>query len=125
MRMTLQRAIDLCDSLRPNRYDDGVKKGWLSQLDGRVKEEILDTHEHPAEIPFPGYDENTPGETHLLVQGTHEDIYVKWLMSQVDFHDGEPERYNNSAALFNAAWQELERCVHRALLPLQPAKITF
>lgn len=43
--MTIIEAINKIDSLKPNAYTQTDKIRWLSLLDGRVKEEVIDTHE--------------------------------------------------------------------------------
>lgn len=43
--MTINEAIQAVDSLKPNGYSELEKIGWLSELDGTIKAEIIDTHE--------------------------------------------------------------------------------
>ena len=43
--MTIQEAINKIDTLKPNSYSNADKIAWLSNLDGIIKEEIIDTHE--------------------------------------------------------------------------------
>ena len=121
--MTIQRAIQTCDDLKPNKYGEDAKLAWLSALEGRIVAELLAGHEGFEDVNFAGYDENTPGGTELLIQGVHEDIYVKWLMCQVDFHNAEPARYNNSVAMYNYAWVDLANWVNRTYRPRQGAGI--
>ena len=123
MKMTIRRAIETCDRLKPNMYDEDVKLAWLSALEGRIVTELLDKHRGCEGVDFTGYDENTPDGTELLIQGPYEDIYVKWLMCQVDFHNAEAARYNNSAAMYNTAWVDLANWVNRTYRPKQGARI--
>lgn len=46
--MTIDEAIELCDRMKPNHYEKEDKLRWLSELDGRIRIEILDTHEGGA-----------------------------------------------------------------------------
>ena len=43
--MTLIEAINRIDNLKQNGYSREEKIGWLSTLDGIIKEQIIDTHE--------------------------------------------------------------------------------
>lgn len=45
--MTIQDALTVADTMRPNRIDDEQKIMWLSQLDGKVWNETISTHEMP------------------------------------------------------------------------------
>ena len=62
--MTLDEALAVCDRAKPNQYSRSEKIRWLSDADGLVQREILDYVEPGT---FSGYDEETPGETVLLV----------------------------------------------------------
>ena len=132
--MTIDEAIERCDRMKPNAYSRADKIRWLSELDGRVMRDIVQTHEgkqpetgetdtvvgeapqdketegghKPGEAGtwFIGYDENTPGGTALLAPSPYEDIYIKYLFMQIDFNNAEFTRYNNSAAMFQAVYSD-------------------
>ena len=63
--MTLLQAIDGIDELMHNTYSQEQKVKWLSFLDAIVKEQVIDTHEHPPEVIFGGYTPDTPMDTVL------------------------------------------------------------
>lgn len=48
--MTLMEAINHLDAVKPNSYGQREKITWLSNLDGLIKKEIIDTHEHNVEL---------------------------------------------------------------------------
>ncbi|MBQ2938976.1 MAG: hypothetical protein IJE00_01260 [Clostridia bacterium] len=105
--MTILEAITTVDGLKPNTVPPEQKKRWLSVVDSRI---TLDIHAHFDECPtFTEYDENTPDDTKLLVPTPYDEIYVYWLMAQIDFVAGEEERYNNEIAVFNTDLQQYER----------------
>jgi len=115
--MTIHEAIVRLDALKHNTYSDAEKRRWLSQLDGIICNMVLDTHEGGPEEVFQGYDQNTPGDTVLLIPAPYDDIYIRHLEAEIDYHNGELERYNNSALLFEAAWNAFERYWNRTHLP--------
>lgn len=121
--MTISEAIAICDAQKPNSYSDADKIRWLSDLDGMIQSEIIDTHETEAGAgeAFAGYDPDAAdvGETILLVPEPYADLYVKYLFSQIDFANAEFARYNNSAMLYNTAYQAYANYYHRTHMPLQ------
>lgn len=123
--MTIGEAILRCDNLKPNQYTEADKIKWLSDLDGIVKREILDTHQKDSEIAFDGYTEQTPETTELLIQEPYTDTYLKYLFAQIDFHNGEFARYNNSMVMFNVAYSAFADDYNRTTLPVQENSITL
>jgi hypothetical protein len=115
--MTIIEAINLIDSLKPNTYSIPDKVRWLSNLDWMIKTEIIDTHEGAEEKTFGGYTEETPFDTPLLVSAPHEDVYIKWLETQIDYVNGEYGRYNNSMTAFNSAYSTFSNYYNRTHMP--------
>lgn len=116
--MTIIEMITDVDALKPNGYDPNYKVQWLSQLDGRVKKEIIDTHEGGEDISFTEYNADTPPDTKLLVQPPYDDMYRYWLEAQIDYLNGEYAKYNNSMAMFNTAYSAFERYYNRTHMPV-------
>ena len=65
--MTIMEALHRIDSIKPNTYRQSEKIKWLSTLDGRVKGEIIDTHEGAEAVEFKGYTDDTTLTTELLI----------------------------------------------------------
>ena len=99
--MTLIEAIDLINALKPNTYTHTDKVKWLSNLDGIIKNEIIDTHEGAEKVTFDGYNEDTDLATELLVPAPYESIYRYWLEANIDYANGEYGRYNNRTHMPN------------------------
>ena len=119
--MTLIEAINRIDKLKPNNYTQTDKVEWLSNVDGLIKTEIVDTHEGGEGVVFNGYDNNTPLDTVLLVPAPYDDLYIKWLESQIDYHNAEYGRFNNSATAFNTAYSAYQRYYNRQNMPKNQA----
>lgn len=122
--MTIIEAIQAVDSLKPNTYSQPEKIQWLSELDGTIKAEIIDTHEGGEDIVFNGYDVNTPLETELIVTAPYDRIYKSWLESRIDYANGEFTRYNNSVTVFNTDYLSFQRAYNRKHMP-KGTKIKF
>lgn len=114
--MTVREAIEMLDLLKPNQYDDNIKVKWLSELDRKIKTEIIDTHENSVE--FTGYDEETDIETELLIQDDYSTAYIYWLMAKVDYFNNETARYNNDMMMFNTEIADFNRWYNRTYKPV-------
>ena len=115
--MTIMEAINAVDTMKPNSYSLMDKLGWLSRLDARIKKEIIDTHEGGEDVIFHGYDDKTDTETELLVKAPYDELYLYWLESRIDYHNGEYGRYNNTVTTFNEAYAAFVRFYNRARMP--------
>lgn len=119
--MKLTEAIRRVDELKHNTYTSGEKIAWLSELDGMAKTTIFDTHfRNPGEpeIKFSGYSEESMSEESwkdpdLLIPAPWDKIYILWLQAQIDYYNGEYDRYANSATAFNAVLKDYENFYHR------------
>lgn len=120
--MTINKAIETVDRLKPNAYSLEEKMRWLSELDGQISEEILAPLRGGA-APFEPYDPMEDGDVELIAEGTYADIYIKYLCAQIDYHNGEWNRYNNSAAMYQASWDLYASYMRRQHKPETGAKI--
>lgn len=116
--MTISEAIKQIDALKFNTYTQSEKVNWLSVIDGIIKREVIDTHEGGEDIVFEGYNENTPTDTELLAPAPYDDLYIKWLESQIDYTNGEYGKYNNSKLAYNTAYTAFESWYNRQHMPL-------
>lgn len=119
--MKLQEAIARTDKLKPNSFSDEDKVRWLSELDGQIYNELVLTHCHPPDEqpqPFTGYT-NADMDHELLVPFPYTNVYDYWLQSQIDLNNGELGKYNNTQAMFNAAFQTFSDYYTRTHMPKQ------
>lgn len=112
--MTIIEAINKVDELKPNSYTQLDKIRWLSNLDGTIKAEIIDTHEDGEMVIFDGYNSDTSTDTELLVKAPYDELYLYWLESRMDYYNAEYGRYNNTLSMFNAAYSAYESFYNRA-----------
>lgn len=123
--MTIQEALEKVDKLKPNQFEEAEKIRWLSDLDARVKAEIIDNHEGADKIAFNGYDEKTNRDTVLLVPEPYSELYLLYLAAQIDFYNAEYTRYNNSMVMFNTMYDDFAVYYNRTHMPIQRAKIRY
>lgn len=100
--MTIIEAINRLDDKKPNNYSELDKIRWLSVLDGTIKSTILDAYKDSEEVTTLPYNEDTSLDTELLVPYPYDDIYIYWLMAQVDNANEEYNKYNNNMMLYNS-----------------------
>lgn len=116
--MKVMDILAAVKQLKPSQYDDATLTRWLGELEARIHEDVWRRYgqtESAAPSPvFPG-----DGKRELLVPFPHDDLYIKWLCTQIDFHNGEFDRYNNSMMMFNAGYQAYVDSVNRANIPRQ------
>lgn len=115
--MTIIEAISKVDVLKHNTYTQSDKVAWLSRLDSMVKRLIIDTHEGAEKVTFSGYDDNTDTNTELLIPAPFDEAYLRWMEAQIDYHNGEYEKYNNSIDMFNTAYQGYQNWYNRTNMP--------
>jgi hypothetical protein len=103
--------------MRPNAVPQAQKMEWLDRVERCIKTEVVDIHEGAQECTFEGYGARTPDSTVLLAQEPYSQLYVWWLVCQMDLMNNEIDRYQNSAALYNSAYGEYVRWYNRAVMP--------
>ncbi len=121
--MTAGELIALVDQLRPNQYSAQQKLGWLRRLDGQILAELEQSH-----LPLPGEEPPTlPAvyntATRLLAPFPYdEELYTAYLFCQIDLHNAEIQKYNQSLSLLAAAWRQLADFINRRRRPRGAAR---
>ncbi len=115
--MKIIEAINRIDSLKHNTYTEADKVAWLSRLDAMVKTHIIDTHEGGDDVIFTWYDDSTDPQTELLVPAPYDEVYLRWMEAQIDYHNGEYDKYNNAIDMFHAAYEGYQNYYNRTHMP--------
>ena len=116
--MTVIEAIAQVDRSRPNRFSAAEKFRWLSDIDGLICRELLDTHEDsPLEGDFQGYAEGVDENTVLIAPFPYDMLYRWYLESRIDLGNMEITKYNNSRNLFNSAYLTYTDFYNRTHMP--------
>ena len=116
--MTIREAISRTDEVKPNAYSEARKIMWLSELDGMIKTEIIDTHQGGGSVSFAGYDLDTNTTTELLVPAPYDVLYLRYLEMKIDYSNGEYNKYNNSLTMYNSARYAFENYYNREHMPI-------
>ena len=101
--MNLRELLVEVDQLRPNAFADAEKIRMVNTVEGRIYKDILSKYEgeEPVFVPFAEGQE----ERELVVPVPFTDVYVFYLISMVDFYNGDSNKYNDSMILYNDAWE--------------------
>ena len=101
--MTPNKVIEKVDGRRPNAYDEEIKLGWISNLDGMVKRLVM----QEDEITPYSYPEDMDKE--LVIPFPFDDLYELYIESMIDYYNREYGNYNNSAMMFEAQFTEYKK----------------
>lgn len=115
--MTIIEAINKIDAVNPNSYSQSDKVGWLSVLDGIIKNEIIDAHEGAEGITFEKYTDDTPLDTVLLVPDPYDEVYIYFLESRIHYENEEFGKYNNAVSMYNTAFNKYMTHYNRTHMP--------
>lgn len=115
--MTIIEAINQIDNLKHNTYTQADKVKWLSRLDSMVMRLVIETHEGGEYVDFTGYDDTTDLDTELLIPEPFDEAYLRWMEAQIDYTNGEYDKYNNSMEMFNTYWKDYQNFYNRTHMP--------
>lgn len=122
--MTIQDVINRVTVLRNERRcttEFIVEK--INEIEWKIKREIIDTHEGAANHPFDGY---TAAELNvkLIAPEPYSDVYIKWVIYQLDVLNNAMTDAANSYALFNNIYDEYKGWYNRNNMPVYHGNIT-
>lgn len=108
--MTLNTCLSFVDSLLPNALPQATKCRWLSELEGRIRVELLG-QSAAAQAPLTV---SEAGDTALAVPFPYDQLYWMYLLALIEYTNGDYARYENGAALFNTAYRGYAKYLIRA-----------
>lgn len=118
--MTIQEAIRQLDEIKPNAMSPWLKIKNLTTVEQLIHSEVLMRHVHtPAQAEQPEYTEETDPQTELIIPEPYSDVYVKWLICEVDWQNQEYGRLNVDRAHFENAWDTMADWYTRTHRPIQ------
>ena len=122
--MTLQELITKVDTLKPNPYGNEDKTDWVNTVEGIVADKVFRKSEEYKDLVLAPYSYELDTDTELLVPSPYCDLYVKYLMAQIDFYNAEYTNYNNVAAMYNSAYDDFSVYFRDVHMPKIGATIT-
>ena len=107
--MTIETCMRLVKSMSPEGLDEALTLRFLGEIEGKIKIELHG--EDPAgTVDFDG---STAKDTVLCVPHPYDQIYWTYLLAMAGFVHGDAVRYENAAAMFNAAYRDYGKLLKR------------
>lgn len=114
--MTLADLIAAVDLNKPNAYDKHIKTTWVNEVEFKVITEVLNRAEG-VDIEFKPFEYDLDDMRELSLPAQFTDIYMMYLYAKIDFNNSEIGRYNNSVAMFEAAFSDFASYYKRTHKP--------
>lgn len=101
--MTVGELIERIIMLRGRQYDEDIMVGWLNEIEGQVVDDVVNRAEGYDMVFKPlSYAQDT--ERQLTIPERFQDVYINYMLSKIDYHNQETERYNNDVVMYNSAY---------------------
>lgn len=116
----IKEIIERVDENVPNAFNAERKLAWIAELDGRIATNVFlmnITDVHQLQYQYPEDMESEP-----LVSFPHDRLYELWLEAQIDFANRETDKYQNSMAMYNTAYNNFVRFIAQTYEPAQGYK---
>lgn len=127
--MTVGKAIETADKLRPNNsFDRELKLLWLRQADAGLRMSIVDKSDTAdfddvgADVLYDPEQELLRQDETLLLPQPYDDYYAHYLCAQMDAALGETDRYANEMQLANASEEGFAVWCRQRYLPRAQTK---
>lgn len=113
--MEIKEIISTVDVMRPNnKITTEQKIKWLSDIDGQIYNELIETRED-NEISYKPY---TEVNDTLIIPPPYTNTYVFYVLAQMDMQENEIGKYNNDISMFDTeytAFRNYYNQKHKAL----------
>lgn len=106
--------LEHLQDLNPHQYEDDTVKIWVAELEQMIEEYITSA-----------YDIEPDEDTGQMIIG-EPSLYTEFLAHKIDMANGEYDRANNHAAMFNSLftdWRERFFRQHQKQLKTEPVFI--
>lgn len=107
--MTIKTCMNLVDTVMPNALPEAVKLRFLGEVEGRVRVELLGEEPNTMAV----FDASTSADTELSAPHPYDQLYWLYVVAMMDYISGDLARYENTATLFNAAYQNYGKWLKR------------
>ena len=111
--MTVTEAIAYADAVKPNAFSDSDKLRWLNEAEGKVQVEVQLVD--PEELVI--YALPADADETLLAAPPFDKLYPAYLAAMIDFANGEYDRYQATAAMFNSHFGDYMRWYAQTVRP--------
>ena len=101
--MKANKVIEIVDGLVPNTYSEEDKLRWINELEGMAQRLVIQADEI-KQLSYPD-----DMDTELLIPAPFDDVYALFVEAKIHYHNQEYARYNNTALMFEAQYNEYKK----------------
>lgn len=109
---TINEMLEKIDQICPNSYAPEVKAKWIIDINTKLYQETVSHYQSDEEYIFPSK-YPADGKVPLLAETPYEELYVMYVIAQMDFYNREGANFNNSAAMFNSILSDWKKWFHK------------
>lgn len=111
--MTINEVLDEVDRIaKNNSIDRNQKIKWLDRLDRSIFNDLLQYKKDNVET-FDGYTSETDEDTELLVVNPYDELYVYYILAQINLIQQEIDFYNNNYAVYEDKYRNYRDFINR------------
>lgn len=121
--MTIQDVIDSVVLLRnEKKATSRFIISNINEIEWRIKREVIDEHEGAQKYPFDGYSSDELN-VKLIAPEPYSELYIKWVLYQLDIANKDMESAVNSLSLFKSVYEDFCRWYRRNNMPVHRGNI--
>lgn len=111
--MTINEVLDEVDRIaKNNSIDRNQKIKWLDRLDRSIFNDLLQYKKDNIET-FDGYDVDDDEDTELLAVEPYDELYVYYVLAQINLIQQEIDFYNNNYAIYEDKYRNYRDFINR------------
>ena len=111
--MTINEVLDEVDRIaKNNSIDRNQKIKWLDRLDRNIFNDLLQYKKDNVET-FDGYDVDDDEDVKLLVCAPYDELYVYYILAQINLVQQEVKYYNNNIAVYEDTYRNYRNFINR------------
>lgn len=112
--MTINEVLNEVDNIAKNNSIEREQKiKWLDRLDKTIFNDLIQYKENQIES-FDGYTINTDEDTTLLVISPYDELYVYYILAQINLVQQEVKYYNNNIAVYEDKYRNYRDYLNRS-----------
>ncbi|HAV89747.1 MAG TPA: hypothetical protein DCW44_00495 [Eubacterium sp.] len=111
--MTINEVLDEVDRIaKNNSIDRNQKIKWLDRLDRSIFNDLLQYKKDNIET-FDGYNVDDDEDTELLAVAPYDELYVYYVLAQINLIQQEIDFYNNNYAMYEDKYRNYRDFINR------------
>ena len=111
--MTINEVLNEVDMIaKNNSIDRNTKIKWLDRLDKSIFNDLLQYKKDNVET-FDGYDVDDDEDIELLVVSPYDELYVFYVLAQINLIQQEIDFYNNNYAMYEDKYRNYRDFINR------------